>query len=133
MTRRLHPEVLRMGRFGIVGVSNTLLTLVTFTLLVRAGTAPPVASALAFAAGAVNGYVLNRRWTFQAARGGAGTLARYVAVQGVGAGVSALGVALATTDLDVARIGAEVLVLPFVAVLTYLLSSRVVFSGPETA
>ena len=65
-------EAARFARFCLVGVSNTLLTLATFTLLVPA--AP--ASALGFAVGAINGYVLNRSWTFRSRRRGVGTVTR---------------------------------------------------------
>lgn len=126
---RVPPRVLR---FCVVGASNATLTLVTYTVLVRAGLGAPPASAIAFAVGAVNGYLLNRRWTFSGARGGAQIMARYVAVQGLGALLSGAGVGLATTDLEVARLAAEVLVLPAVAVITYILLSRVVFAGPTS-
>jgi putative flippase GtrA len=116
-------ELGRMLRFGLVGVTNTAVTLATFWLLVHAGTPAPAASALGFAAGAANGYRLNRTWTFRAASRGPGTLARYVAVQALGAALSAIGRA---------ALAAEVLVLPAVTVVTYVLSRRV-FSRPTTA
>jgi len=121
---RVSPRLLR---FCVVGATNATLTLATFTVLTQAGASAPPASAVAFGLGAVNGYVLNRRWTFAGARGGPGTVARYVAVQLLGALLSAAGVALATTDLELARVAAEVVVLPAVAIITYILSSRVVF------
>lgn len=133
---RLHPdtrtELGRLVRFGIVGLSNTALTLATFTLLVALRAPAPAASALAFAAGAVNGYRLNRQWTFRVAGGGPGLVARYVAVQGLGATLSAVGMALLSRDLTVGHLVAEALVLPVVTAITYVLSRRV-FCGPQTA
>jgi putative flippase GtrA len=126
-------ELRRLTRFALVGVGNTLLTVAAFALLVGLAAAPPVASAAAFAVGAVNGYVLNRRWTFAGAQGGPATIARYAAVQGLGAALSAGGVALATTDLSLQHMAAEALVLPCVTLVTYTLARRVVFGGPELA
>jgi putative flippase GtrA len=125
MTAELH----RLLRFAAVGVLNTLLTLASFTLLTHAGCPAPIASAAGFAVGATNGYVLNRRWTFAGARGGAVTLSRYVAVQGLGAALSAGGLALVMSGLAVGHMQAEVLVLPLVTLTTYLLSSRIVFAA----
>jgi putative flippase GtrA len=122
----MRSEVARFVRFGIVGVANTLLTLLTFALLTRAGVAASAASAAGFLVGAGNGYVLNRAWTFRS-RGGAGTLARYVPVQAVGALASATGVSLASTDARLHRLAAECLVVPAVTLLTYSLSRRFVF------
>jgi putative flippase GtrA len=126
-------EAARFVRFCIVGASNTVLTLVAFELLAAAGLAAAVASAVAFAVGATNGYFLNRSWTFRSRRRGAGTVARYVAVQAVGAACSAGGVALGSGDLSLPRILAEACVLPFATVLTYTLSRRLVFAARPLA
>jgi putative flippase GtrA len=125
-------ELVRLVRFGIVGVSNTLLTIALYAVLTGDGVPVAAASALAFGAGAVNGYHLNRRWTFHAAGGRPTLLARYVAVQALGAALSAGGVAL-VTDLSLARLAAEAVVLPAVTVITYTLSRLLVFGGPRTA
>jgi putative flippase GtrA len=117
---------MRFVRFGIVGAANTLLTIVTFALLTRAGVATDAASAVGFAAGALNGYILNRAWTFQS-RGGRATLARYLPVQALGALASAAGVTVASTDLALHRLAAECVVVPFVTLLTYTLCRRFVF------
>jgi putative flippase GtrA len=129
----MRAELGRLVRFGLVGVSNTLLTVALFALLTGLRVPAAPASALAFAAGAVNGYRLNRAWTFRVARGGAVVLARYAAVQALGAGLSAGGVALMTTDLSLRRLAAEAVVLPVVTIITYTLSRRVVFGGLEAA
>ena len=57
----------QFARFLVVGVGNTVLSFVAYRLLLAAGTPYVPAAALAFAVGAVNGYVFNRRWTFAAA------------------------------------------------------------------
>jgi putative flippase GtrA len=121
----MSTELQRLARFAAVGVTNTLLTLATFALLTRAGTSTPLASGVAFAAGAANGFRLNRRWTFGAtdARGHA-VVARYVAIQALGAGVSAGGAAARTDLLTLARLVAEASVLPAATVMTYVLTRQ---------
>jgi putative flippase GtrA len=53
-------------KFGIVGVSNTLLTLIVYTVLLKVfGVWYLAASAIGFIVGATNGFLLNRRWTFR--------------------------------------------------------------------
>src|SRR5205085_1103924 len=81
---------MRLVRYATVGLANTLLTFVAFAVLTHAGVAATVASALAFAAGAMNGYALNRRWTFRTR----GRFGRYVAVQALGAACSAAGIVI---------------------------------------
>lgn len=128
----MRPEVARFVRFGVVGASNTVLTLVAYELLTRVGVQAAAASGLGFAVGAANGYVLNRSWTFHA-QGGAATLARYLVVQGLGALLSAAGVGLVTSDLSLRRLAAECVVLPAVTLLTYTLARTVVFSSARPA
>ena len=60
------PVVVQFVKFGIVGVSNTLLTLVVYTVLLKVfGVWYLAASAIGFIVGATNGFLLNRRWTFK--------------------------------------------------------------------
>jgi putative flippase GtrA len=128
----MRGETLRLLRFGAVGVSNTALTVTAFALLSRAGVGAGPASALAFALGAANGYLLNRSWTF-GARGDPATLLRYVAVQALGALLSGSAVALASEDLELRRLAAELVVLPLVTLVTYTLCRRVVFTRAQFA
>ena len=70
LPRRLNvPVVLvQFVKFGIVGVSNTLLTFAVYTLLLKVfGVWYLAASAIGFVGGATNGFLLNRRWTFRGA------------------------------------------------------------------
>jgi putative flippase GtrA len=115
-------ELGRVARYAAVGVTNTLLTLVTFAVLTRLGLGTPAASALGFAVGAANGYRLNRRWTFATAAHGRTVLARYIAIQALGAAASAGGTAALADVLTVARLVAEVSVLPAATILTYVLT-----------
>ena len=75
------------AKFGVVGVGNTLLSLVVYTALARVGLPGPAAAALAFVAGAANGYVWNRRWTFAADDSHAARV-RYLIVQACGLGLT---------------------------------------------
>ena len=123
----MSAELARVARFALVGVANTLITLAAFAAARRRSASPRrAASALAFALGAVNGYQLNRRWTFRGVAAGrrvATSRCRRSAPRS-----SAAGVALARGD-GLPRLAAELVVLPVVTLLTYALSRRLVF-GP---
>jgi putative flippase GtrA len=72
-------------KFGIVGVSNTLLAFAVYTVLLKVfGVWYIAASGIGFAVGAVNGFLLNRRWTFKDHVGDALTPVRWAVVQGCG-------------------------------------------------
>jgi putative flippase GtrA len=87
---RLRPPLLvQFVKFGIVGVSNTLLTFAVYGLLLKVfGVWYLAASAIGFTAGATNGFLLNRRWTFRGHVGDALTPVRWAIVQGCGLGIN---------------------------------------------
>jgi putative flippase GtrA len=89
MAERRDDAQHQFGRFLVVGVSNTLLSFVVYRLLLVVSTPYLLAAPLAFAVGALNGYILNRRWTF-AARDTTRARVLYVAVQVAGAGSTSL-------------------------------------------
>jgi putative flippase GtrA len=92
------PVVVQFVKFGIVGVSNTLLAFAVYTLLLKVfGVWYVAASGIGFMVGAVNGFLLNRRWTFKEHVGDALTPVRWAVVQTCGL---ALNLALVYTFVD---------------------------------
>jgi putative flippase GtrA len=122
-------------RFCLVGTLNTGLALLVYTAGVSAGVWYLAASVAGFAAGTVNGYLLNRVWTFHAGPATIGGLARYGFVQ-----TGALGLNLATLFLlvdgaGVERIAAQALTLPLVSLVAFAGNRRWTFRTrrPEVA
>lgn len=119
-------EAGRFARFCAVGLVNTLITLAAFAGLSHLGIASATASALAFCVGAVNSFVLNRRWTFSDLPVGGRVLVRFVAVQLLGALMSAGGIA-AVVSAGLPHFAAECAILPCVTATLYCLARLLVF------
>ena len=115
-------------RYLLVGVSNTAITLAAYALAIAAGAPAVVASVIAFSAGAVNGYRLNRSWTFRSELRGLRPAARYIAMITLGLGLNALGVRLAVHGAEVPKIAAELVALPPVTAMTFVLARAWVFA-----
>ena len=118
-------------RFCVIGLMNTALALLVYTVVVDTGVWYLAASVAGFAAGTVNGYVLNRGWTFRAGPPTLGGLARYGFVQ-----AGALGLNLATLfalvdGLGVERIAGQALTLPLVSVVAFAGNRRWTFRAPR--
>jgi putative flippase GtrA len=76
------PLVLQFMKFGVVGVSNTLIFFLVYTLLLKVfGVWYLAASGIGFAVGAINGFLWNRAWTFRGHVGDAFTPVRWFVVQ----------------------------------------------------
>jgi putative flippase GtrA len=109
----------QFGRFLVVGLGNTALSFVVYRLLLVIDTPYVLAAALAFAAGAVNGYVFNRRWTF-GARDSTRARVVYVAVQAAGAASTSLLVLLFVRGAGTGKVGAYLAAIPPVTVCMFV-------------
>ena len=127
--RRPFPPVLvQLVRFGLVGATNTALTLATYAVVLGLEAPGALAGAVGWGVGAVNGYLLNRAWTVRGAARGAVPAARYVAVQLMGSGLNAALVAIAVGHEHLPRLAGELVVLPPVTLLTFVLCRGWVFA-----
>ena len=119
----------QLVRFGVVGCSNTALSWCAYALLVRSGMHVLTASAVAWTLGAVNSYVLNRRWTFRSRGRWTPELVRFGAVQCAGLAMNLGLLAALTRDAGVAPLVAQALVYPVTTMATFALSRQWAFSA----
>jgi putative flippase GtrA len=123
------PTVLaQLVRFGLVGATNTALTLATYAALVAVHAPVPLAGAGGWGVGAVNGFLLTRAWTFRGAARGALPAARYAIVALAGSALDAALLAIAVGEQHLPRIAGELAVLPPVTLLTFVLCRGWVFA-----
>jgi putative flippase GtrA len=115
------PIVAQFVKFGIVGVSNTLLTLAVYTVLLKGfGVWYLAASAIGFAAGATNGFLWNRRWTFREHVGDALTPVRWGVVQTCGLGINEGLLYVLVHDAHLDKLLAQVCATAVVTVTTFI-------------
>lgn len=114
------PLVAQFVKFGLVGVTNTILTFVVFTVLVESfGVFYVGASAIGFIAGAINGFLLNRSWTFRGHAGGSLAPLRWTVVQGCGL-LADLGlIYLFVKDAGVSKLAGQALAVVLVVGATF--------------
>ena len=113
--------VTQFVKFGIVGVSNTLLFFAIYTLLLKGfGVWYLAASAIGYIVGAINGFLLNRRWTFRGHVGDALTPVRWFVVQGCGLGLNLGLVYLFVDGLGMDKLFGQVPATAIVTVVTFL-------------
>jgi putative flippase GtrA len=121
--RRLVPPIVaQLVRYGAVGASNTLIGFGTYALCADLlGIQYEVSLAIAYVVGAINGYFLNRRWTFgdhdadHSTSGG-----RYAAVQVAAFLTNLLLLHAAVAWLGIEKTVAQAVIFPIVFVLTFI-------------
>ncbi len=115
------PVAVQFVKFGLVGVSNTLLSLAVYVVLLKGlGVAYLAASAVAFAVGTVNGFLWNSRWTFRDHVGDALTPVRWFVVQGCGLAVNEALVFVLVHDAGLGKLVGQVCTTAFVTVCTFV-------------
>jgi putative flippase GtrA len=115
--------VTQFVKFGIVGVSNTLLTFAVYTLLLKGfGVWYIAASAVGFLFGAANGFLWNRRWTFREHVGDALTPVRWFVVQGCGLLLDLALVYLFVEHVGLDKLLGQACATIFVTVLTFFVN-----------
>jgi putative flippase GtrA len=117
------PLVAQFAKFGLVGVSNTLLFFGVYTLLWKAfGVWYVAASAIGFAVGATNGFLWNRAWTFKGHVGDALTPVRWFVVQGAGDAVNSGLIYLFVDGAKLGKLVGQALTIVIVTVLTFFVN-----------
>jgi putative flippase GtrA len=117
------PVVMQFVKFGIVGVSNTVLSLAVYAVLLKAfGVAYLAASAIAFAVGTVNGFMWNSRWTFRDHVGDALTPVRWFVVQGFGLAANEGLVFVFVHDAGLDKLVGQVCTTAIVTVCTFVVN-----------
>jgi putative flippase GtrA len=108
-------------KFGIVGMSNTLLSLAVYTALLKGfGMWYLAASAISYTVGMVNGFLWNRRWTFRGHVGDALTPVRWFVVQGCGLGATLGLVFLFVHDAGLDKLLGQACAVVIVVVFTFI-------------
>jgi putative flippase GtrA len=117
------PVLVQFVKFGIVGVSNTVLAFGIYTVLLKVfGVWYLGASAIGFVVGAVNGFLLNRRWTFRGHVGDALTPVRWGIVQGCGLGLNEALLFLFANGAGIDKLISQAFATVIVTVVTFLVN-----------
>lgn len=131
----LDPAVaVQFLKFGIVGVSNTLIAFAIYTLLLKGfGVWYIAASGIGFTVGAINGFLLNRRWTFREHVGDVLTPLRWMTVQSCGLGCNLGLVYLFVHGASMDKLLGQVPATAIVTLLTFIANRAWTFRvGPLT-
>jgi putative flippase GtrA len=128
------PVVLQFAKFGIVGISNTLLNFLVYILLLKVfGVWYLAASGIGFGIGAVNGFLLNRRWTFEGHVGDALTPVRWGIVQGSGLALNEALLYFWVDGVGVDKLIGQALAIVVVTSVTFAANRAWTFRAPAPA
>ncbi|HEY5195645.1 MAG TPA: GtrA family protein [Solirubrobacteraceae bacterium] len=121
-SRPVPPILAQLIRYGAVGASNTLIGFGVYALCVDLFQIQyEVSLTIAYIVGALNGYLLNRRWTFKAHDvDHSSSTWRYAAVQTAAFLTNLALLHAAVAWLSVEKLIAQAVIFPIVFVLTFI-------------
>jgi putative flippase GtrA len=128
------PLISQFVKFGVVGVSNTLIFFLVYTLLLKVfGVWYVAASGIGFAGGAINGFLWNRAWTFRGHVGDALTPVRWFVVQASGLLLNLGLVYLLVDGAGLGELVGQAVTIVIVTVMTFLVNRAWTFKGHTPA
>ncbi|GAC1493149.1 MAG: hypothetical protein NVS1B9_14690 [Solirubrobacteraceae bacterium] len=124
----------QLFKYGVVGASNSLVTYIAYLICLNLlGIHYEVASVIGYSVGGLNGYLINRRWTFAAADISHGRAAwRYALIVLMALLVNLCLLHAAVSWLGIEKNLAPAIVLPFVFLATFIPNRTWSFGQPST-
>ncbi len=78
---KINKSILQMFKYGIVGVSNTLLTaVIIWIMLKKLNTSDYLANIIGYVVGLTNSFIWNRKWTFESKLNVRSTILKFIII-----------------------------------------------------
>jgi putative flippase GtrA len=126
----VEPVRTQLLRFVAVGATNTAITLTAYAAALHVGVRYLLAGAAAYALGGLNGFLLNRRWTFGHRGRILPAAARYAVITAGGIGLN-LALLRAAIALGVPRAAGELAAVAPVTLLSFALNRAWAFASSD--
>jgi putative flippase GtrA len=121
-------ELFRFIRFGIVGVMNTLITIVSFWILSKIGVGYITANIISYLIGVVNSYFFNSRWVFKVDSKKSSRGVRFLIINLIVLVINTGLLILFVDKVGLNKYIAQILVIGICMVLNYFLNRKWTFS-----
>lgn len=126
---KLKDDIIKFVKFNAIGILNTAVDFVVYTLLSAVGFSLVPAQIVSYACGMLNSYLFNSRWTFKDKVFTASKGARFVLVNLVALGVSIGILALCKQMWGLEGMFAKAAAVPFSLVVNFLGNRLFVFGS----
>jgi Predicted membrane protein len=129
MFKRLTIKNLQLIKFSIVGASNTLLSLLSYYLLIHIGLHYLIANTLAFGVGILNSYTLNKLWVFQVRNSNYTTLIKFISLNLFTLSLSSILLMLLISVFHAGKIISQIIVTCTILFINYIINKLWTFSN----
>lgn len=107
-------------KFGLVGVINTIISIVIFNILNFIGADILVANTIGYICGMLNSYLFNNRWVFKVNSKEISTIGKFIVVNLITMLINNLILMLLVTYISVNATVAQIIALIFTTVINFI-------------
>lgn len=125
-----NKELMQLLKFGIVGVLNTAVDFLVFTIMVYMfNIKPNISQAFSYSAGTLNSFIFNKKWTFKSSETNNTKLQalRFMVINGISLALSSVAVSYLIEDMNINKLIAKIAVTLLTQVINYFGYKLIVF------
>lgn len=119
-------------KFGVIGVINTVITVITYQLLIYSGINHFVANTAGYLLGTINSYFFNNYWVFQAKDKSKEVFSKFIMVNFVTLCISNLLLFIFVDKLHYRKDLVQIFVIPITMVFNFILNKFWTFKRRNT-
>jgi putative flippase GtrA len=113
--------VLQFVKFAIVGLANTLITFLAYTILVYLQVDYRIANVIGYVLGVINSYRLNKSWVFKV-EGSYNQLLKFIMVNLITLGINTILLYMLVDKYFIDKIFAQIIVIPVTMMVNFVLN-----------
>lgn len=122
----------RIMKFGTVGIFNTLITFISYTILLSVGLHYIAANVIAYSLGVLNSYYWNKNWVFQADNGQKGLFIKFIIVNLITLCLNTYSLYLLVDYLKLHPVFSQVIAIGVGMIVNYVLNQKWTFNIKDT-
>lgn len=115
-------------KFSIVGVSNTLITLISYNILISLGINYIISNIVGYAFGTINGFIWNKKWVFKSNKQSSILFVKFIIVNLITLSFSTMGLLILVNNLNSNKVVAQIMATFITLTINYTLNKLWTFS-----
>ncbi|NUC15822.1 GtrA family protein [Bacillus mycoides] len=118
-------------KFGLVGIANTLITIISYVILVKLGMNYLVANTLSYSIGVANSYYWNKNWVFQSNGKDSSIFIKFLTVNLIVFAFNTLSLFILVTKFSINEFIAQIFAIGIGMMINFFLNKMWTFSQTE--
>lgn len=120
--------MLQFLKFSLVGVLNTLITIISYNILIFLGLNYQLSNVIGYALGTINSYFFNKSWVFSSKENSYKLFTKFIIVNLITLGINSYILHLGVTNFNLSKSIAQLIATAFGMVVNFALNKLWTFN-----